>query len=123
MKISFSYKHMELRQEVEAEVHRHVPKLEKLLKRYAPDLVHLHGSFEKHPRNIQYSFSLNLSLPTGTLHATGEAPDCRMSVHEAFVELESQLKKHQSKLRKDYEWKRKRPRAAPPSTEEAPASD
>jgi hypothetical protein len=27
-------------------------------------------------------------------------------------ELQEQVKKHQSRLRKDYEWKRKRPRAA-----------
>jgi len=28
----------------------------------------------------------------------------------AFSDLETQLKKHQSLLRKDYQWKRKRPR-------------
>ena len=31
-------------------------KLEKLLKRYAPDLVQLHGDIEKHPRKESYSF-------------------------------------------------------------------
>ena len=30
----------------------------------------------------------------------------------AFAEIESQVKKHQEKLRKDYVWKRKRPRGA-----------
>jgi len=32
-------------------------------------------------------------------------------VRKAFVELETQIKKHQSRLRKEYEWKRKRGRA------------
>jgi len=110
MKISVSYKHLELREPVEAEAARYLGKLGKLLKSYAPDLVQLHGSFEKHPRKVEYTFSLNLSLPTGTLHATGVGPDLRQSVKKAFSELETQVKKHQSRLRKDYQWRRKRAR-------------
>ncbi len=115
MKISLSCKHDEMREAIEDEVGRLVRKVQKLLKRYAPDLVQFHGLFEKQPRKGLYSFSLNLSLPTGTLHATGSATDGRLSVRHAFTELGSQLKKHQAKVRKDYEWKRKRVRreAAP----------
>ncbi len=112
MKTSISYKNLELRQPVEAEAARCVAKLSKLLKSYSPDLVQLHGSLEKHPRKVEYTFSLNLSLPTGTLHSTGVAARVRRSVKEAFSEIEGQFKKHQSKLRRDYQWKRKRPRAA-----------
>ena len=86
-------------------------KLEKLLKRYAPDLVQLHGVIENRLRKQEYVFTVNLSLPTGTLHATGEAANVRASVKMAFEEIEAQVKKHQALLRKDYEWKRKRPRA------------
>ncbi len=110
MKIAISYKHIELREPVEEQVGHSLSKLGKLLKRYSADLVQLHGGFEKHPRKEEYSFSLNLSLPTGALHATGIGADVRSSVKQAFVELESQVKKHQSRLRKDYEWKRKRRR-------------
>jgi len=111
MNISVSFKHVDLREPVESELARHLPKIGKLLGRYAPDLVQLHGSFEKHPRKTEYTFSLNLSLPTGVLHSTGIGPDVRLSVKTAFTELEGQVKKHQSKLRKDYQWKRKRARA------------
>ncbi len=111
MHIAISYKHVELRQPVEVESERQVGKLSKLLKRYSPDLVLLHGSVEKHPRKVEYTFSLNLVLPTGTLHANGTGADLRASVKQAFAEIEAQVKKHQSKLRKDYQWKRKRPRA------------
>jgi ribosome-associated translation inhibitor RaiA len=111
MKISISYKRVELREPVEAETARYLGKLGRLLKSYAPDLVQLHGSIEKHPRKVEYSFSLNLSLPTGTLHSTGIGPDVRQSVKKAFSELEGQVKKHQSRLRKDYQWRRRRPRA------------
>ena len=110
MKLSINYKHIESHRPVEVEVARHVAKLEKLLKSYSPDLVQLHGGFSVNPRTGDVSCALTLSLPSGTLHATGEAAAVRISCKKAFSELESQVKKHQSKLRKDYEWKRKRPR-------------
>ena len=111
MKLSIRNAHEEWRVLLGQETQRHVVKMEKLLKRYAPDLVQLHGDIEKLPRKESYLFSLNLSLPTGTLHATGEGVDVRRSVKKAFAEIEAQIKKHMALLRKDYEWKRKRPRA------------
>ena len=111
MKVAIRHGNEEWREPIEKETDQHVLKLKKLLQRYDPDLVQLHGNIEKHPRKESYSFTLNLSLPTGTLHATGEGTDVRKSVKAAFAEIEKQTKKHMSLLRKDYEWKRKRPRA------------
>ncbi len=112
MKLSINYKHVESHKPVEMEVERHAAKLGKLLQSYSPDLVQLHGAFSKTPRTEEISCSLNLSLPTGTLHATATGATVRTSCKKAFSELEAQVKKHQAKLRKDYEWRRKRPRAA-----------
>jgi ribosomal subunit interface protein len=111
MKLSISYKHVASHEAVEAETSRSLRKLTRLLKSYEPDLVQLHGVFSKNPHNEEHSFSLNLSLPTGTLHATGTGENVRASCKLAFSELEVQVKKHQSRLRRDHEWKRKRPRA------------
>jgi ribosomal subunit interface protein len=108
MKVTFRHIEAEFRQPIEQECARHVEKLNRWLKRYAPDLIQLHTTLEKLPRKTEYSLSLNLALPTGTLHATGSAADARTSAKAAFAELENQLKKHQEKLRKDYVWKRKR---------------
>jgi ribosomal subunit interface protein len=110
MKITYSHIEPEFRQAVDHESRRHIEKLNRLLKRYAPDLVVLHGSLEKTPRKTEYTFSVNLTLPTGTLHASAASADVRISAKAAFAELESQVKKHQEKLRKDYVWKRKRAR-------------
>jgi ribosome-associated translation inhibitor RaiA len=110
MKILISHKLKEWRVPIEEETQRRVMKLEKLLKSYPPDLVQLHGTIEKRSRKEEYVFSLTLYLPTGTLHATGEGDDVRACVKAAFAEIETQLKKHMQLLRKDYEWKRKRPR-------------
>lgn len=108
MRIAISYKNVEAPATVEPAVERHLEKIGVLLKTYKPDLVQLHGSFEKHPRRTTYAFDVSVSLPSGTLHATGEAPDPVTSARKGFAELESQIKKHQSRLRKEYEWKRKR---------------
>src|ERR1700691_1834352 len=110
MKITHSHMEIEFRELVEKEFDRHVAKLNRLLERYAPDLVHLHSSLEKTPRRPEYSLSLNLTLPTGTLHATRCGADARAGAKAAFAELEGQVTKHQEKLRKDYLWKRKRVR-------------
>ena len=108
MKLSLNYKHVESHKPVEVEVERHTAKLQKLLKSYSPDLVQLHGGFSVNPRTQELSCALTLSLPSGTLRATGEAAAVRTSCKKAFSDLEAQVKKHQEKLRKDYEWKRKR---------------
>jgi ribosomal subunit interface protein len=122
MKISYSHIQTEFREAIDHEAERHIQKLGRLLKRYNGDLVQLHLSLEKEPRKAAYNFSLNLALPTGTLHATGQGADVRASAKIAFAEIELQVKKHQEKLRKDYSWKRKRVRSlAVPGT--APSGD
>jgi len=103
MKLTIRNAHEEWREPVEKETHRQAAKLDKLLKRYAPDLVQLHAAIEKHARMESYMFTVNLSLPTGTLHATGEGYDVLASVKVAFAELCEQCKKHQALVRKDYE--------------------
>jgi ribosomal subunit interface protein len=113
MKLSISYKHVDSHEAVEAHATRSVEKLTRLLKCYEPDLVQLHGVFSQNPHKEEQSFSLNLSLPTGAIHATGTGENARAACKQAFAELEAQVKKHQSRLRHDHEWKRKqRPRSS-----------
>jgi len=110
MKLSITYKHVVSHKSVETEVDRNLEKLEKLLKHYSPDLIQLHAVFDENGRTKEYSCAVTLYLPGGNLHATGFGDTHRTCVKRTFSELESQIKKHQAKLRKDYEWKRKRPR-------------
>lgn len=112
MKVSYSQIEADARELIETESRRHIEKLERLLKHYDADLVQLHFTLEKTPRRTEFSLSLNLTLPTGSLQATGRGSDARAGAKIAFAELESQVKKHQEKLRKDYTWKRKRARGA-----------
>jgi ribosome-associated translation inhibitor RaiA len=109
MNVSISYKHVEAQQVVAAEVMRRLDKLGKLLKSYEPDLVQIKGVFSKNNRTEEQSLALTLSLPTGTLRATGNGKNVLAGCKNAFSDIEAQIKKHQSLLRRDYEWKRKRP--------------
>jgi len=122
MKVSYSQIEPDARDLIETECKRHFEKLNRLLKRYDPDLVQLHCTLEKTPRRVEFGFSLNLTLPTGSLQATGLGSDARAGAKIAFAELESQVKKHQERLRKDYTWKRKRSRGAL-KPGEAPSAD
>src|ERR1700723_2900122 len=108
MKITYSHIELEFRIPIEHETERHADKLNRLLKHYAADLVHLHGTLEKIPHKPEFSYAVNLTLPTGTLHATATGTLPLGAAKGAFAELETQIKKHQQKLRKDYVWKRKR---------------
>jgi ribosome-associated translation inhibitor RaiA len=110
MKLAISYRHVEFLEPVQKAVNNHLKKIGRLLCTYAPDLVQLRGHFEKHAVRTEFTFSVNLSLPTGTLHASAAASDAESSARTAFSELETQIKKHQSLLRKDFQWKRKRVR-------------
>lgn len=109
MNVSISYKHVESQKPVETEVTRRLDKLNRLLKRYEPDLVQIKGVFSKNQRTDEQSLILTLSLPTGTLHATGNGKNVLAGCKKAFSEIEVQIKKHQSLLRREHEWKRKRP--------------
>ena len=113
MNIVYSHIAAEFRPAVEAEFDRHRDKLERILKHYEPELVELQGSLDTIARKGEYDLTLNLKMPTGTLHAVGVGSDIPSSTKAAFAEIETQVKKHQQKLRKDYVWKRKRGRGVP----------
>ena len=115
MKISLSYRGLEAHNGFERLVTRQCGKMEKLLTAYDPDLVQCRGAVEFHPKKGRYALSVNLVLPTATLHAVHTAKDVHSTVRRAFRELEAQLKRHKEKLRHDHEWKRKRERTLAPT--------
>ena len=75
MKLAISYRHVEFLEPVQKAVNNHLKKIGRLLCTYAPDLVQLRGHFEKHAVRTEFTCSVNLSLPTGTLHASAAAGD------------------------------------------------
>lgn len=121
MRTSYSNMHGDFKESVEKEAQHHIEKLNRILKNYGEDAVQLHATMDQQPRTSNYEVALNLTLPTGVLHATGLGADVRGGTKAAFAELERQVKKHQEKVRKDYMWKRKRGRSGPRLSDIPPA--
>ncbi|HEV2389076.1 MAG TPA: HPF/RaiA family ribosome-associated protein [Candidatus Acidoferrales bacterium] len=108
MNVTVQYKCNEFRPQIEEDLARCGAKLERWLERYDSDLVSLHACYDKHPRKRSYAVTLNLNLAGVTLHASASHAEARFALRRAFDEIELQISKHQSRSRKDYEWKRKR---------------
>ncbi len=91
--------------DVEHEIQQHVDKLERRLKVFSPDLVHLHGTVDcgAGPK-VGCTVSLNLRLPTGQLSAEDSGPNAKAAVKKAFAELISQVNKHKGLLRNEHKW-------------------
>ena len=107
MNLIVQYKCDDFRPQIEQDITRHMAKMERWLERYDPDLISLHACYEKHSRKKIYTVTLNLTLPSVTLHASASTGEPRFALRHAFDAMEMQVSKHQRLARKDYEWKRK----------------
>ncbi len=113
MNLHFSYKAAKSA-DVEHEIQQHVEKLERRLKVFSPDLVHLHGTVDcgSGPK-MGCSVSLNLRLPTGQLSAEDSGTNAQAAVKKAFAELISQVNKHKGLLRNEHKWVHDKSELAP----------
>lgn len=109
MHVEFSYHHVVRNPQLDKAVDTGVQKLETLLARFSPDLIHLHGLLEYNtshpPRPV---CSLNLWLPTAQLHSRQENGTVLDALQACFNQLVGQVKKHKQVLRREGVWKRRR---------------
>jgi ribosome-associated translation inhibitor RaiA len=108
MNLSVQYKCDDFRPQIEQDIARYAGKMDRWLERYDPDAISLHACYEKNSRKHTYIVTLNLKLPSATLHASASNNEARFALRRAFDEMELQVNKRQRLSRKDYEWKRKR---------------
>jgi RNA polymerase sigma factor (sigma-70 family) len=104
MNLHFSYKSAKS-PDVEREIQQHVNKLERRLRVFQPDLIHLHGTLDAAPQN-GFSLALNLRLPSGQLYAQEKGANGEAAVKASFAELISQLNRHKDLLRNGHKWVR-----------------
>jgi ribosomal subunit interface protein len=115
MEIHFAYHHVVRTAQLDKAITINSDKVAKLLKHYAPDVVHLHGVLEYHTNREIPTCSLNLSLPAGVLHATETGDSILSALQECFKELVRQVTKHKDRLRREGSWHRQtqpKPRTA-----------
>src|SRR5258707_1314493 len=101
MQVHFSYHQGSSNPQLDKIIDTHVQKLDQLLVRFSPDLVHLHGMVELGTPKKGPECSLNLWLPTARLHATENGRDLAATVRASFEHIEEQVKKHKEVLRRE----------------------
>jgi RNA polymerase sigma factor (sigma-70 family) len=87
-----------------------LPRLEKLLAPYRPDLQDVRLTIHRHQQNPQrawYEGRAVVHLPTGTLAAEANDKEPRAVVDRLADTLAGEIKRHKERVRKDYVFKRK----------------
>ncbi len=87
--------------EIEREFQNHIQKLNRRLRAFKPDLVHLHALVDHGPHQ-EFSISLNLRLPSGQMAASSTSSTAEASLKAAFVELLAQITRHKDLLRGNF---------------------
>ena len=106
MEIHFAYHHVVRTAQLDKAIATSAEKVAKLLKHFAPDVVHLHGVLEYHTNREIPTCSLNLSLPSAVLHATESGESILSATQDCFKELLRQVTKHKDRLRREAAWHR-----------------
>jgi RNA polymerase sigma factor (sigma-70 family) len=107
MNVHFSYK-IDKTSDLEHLLQQQTDKLNRLLRVFRPELVHLKGSVVENTTHEGFVVALNLRLPSGQMAAQASGDTVTTVAKDAFAELSRQLKKHKELLRKEHEWPRRR---------------
>jgi ribosome-associated translation inhibitor RaiA len=84
-----------------------IGKLERHLRNFPPDAVHLQIVLERHPRKPIYTATLNLRVPSNILHSDKSGRDLIGAFDAAFKILLRELESLKSDLRHEKFWRRK----------------
>jgi RNA polymerase sigma factor (sigma-70 family) len=107
MNVHFSYK-IAKTTDLENLLQQQTDKLNRLLRVFRPELVHLKGSIVENSPAEGFGVSLNLRLPSGQMAAHESGGTLIGAVKGAFAELSNQLKKHKDLLRNHHNWPHRR---------------
>ena len=88
-------------------IHEKITRLEKHLKHFPPDTVHLQIALERHPKKPLHTAALTLRVPSNILHSKKSAPDVIKAFDDAVRALFRELESLKAELRRETFWKRK----------------
>lgn len=106
MNVHISYK-VHKTADIDKEINHFVAKLNRRLRVFRPELVHLKGLIEDGSPREGTIVSLNLRLPSGQMAARETAPDASAALKAAFDDLVQQIGKHKDLLRRSHQWRRR----------------
>jgi RNA polymerase sigma factor (sigma-70 family) len=106
MNVHFSYK-VHKTPDIEKEINHFLEKLNRRLRVFRPELVHLKGLIEQNSPREGTVVSLNLRLPSGQMAVQESGPNASAALKAAFEDLISQIGKHKDLLRSSHKWRRR----------------
>lgn len=99
--------HTEPDEQLKRKFRQKIAKLEKHLKHFPPDAVHLQIALERHPKKPIHTVMLTLRVPSHILHTTKSAVEPITAFDEAIKALLRELESFKSGLRGEILWKRR----------------
>lgn len=109
MKYTVNKNGLKIGKQVEELLQRKIKKLDRLLTHYNPDLVMLRVSFNKNKKKEMHLVRLVLELPNQVIKSEKQAGNLMKAASESFDTLIHETKKHKELLRRQHEFKRRRP--------------
>jgi len=100
-------KNFEITQYLQKKIHQKISKLERYLKNFPPDTVHLHIRLERNPKNEQYVSALSLRVPSNIIHSEKRGKDVVKAFNDAVDAMFKELNSLKAELRREIYWKRK----------------
>jgi len=79
---------------IEKELNHHIEKMQKRLRVFRPELIHLKAGLEESSPREGVHISLNLRLPSGQLAVEKNAPSATAAIKAAFDDLLQQINRH-----------------------------
>ena len=113
MNVHVSYK-VQKTPDIEKEINHQIEKIQKRLRVFRPELVHLKAVLEQNSAREGTEVSLNLRLPSGQLTADKKASSPTAAIKAAFDDLMQQINRHKEMLRSSHRWRRWRAGDAAP---------
>lgn len=100
-------KNFEVNQYLQKKIRHKITKLERHLKHFPSETVHLHIRLERNPKNEQYTAALTLRVPSNIIHSEKSGKDVVKVFNDAVDALFRELNSLKAELRREIYWKRK----------------
>lgn len=100
-------KHLQGHELLRKKLHQKMAALEKHLKHFPPDAVHLHIALERHPKREHYTAALTLRVPSNILRSEKSSADVIKAFDDAVKALLRELEALKAELRRETFWKRR----------------
>jgi ribosomal subunit interface protein len=88
------------------QIHEKIGKLERHLKHFPPDTVHLQIMLGRQPKKSLHTVALNLRVPSNILHSEKSSTDVIKAFDDAVDALLREVESLKARLRRERLWKR-----------------